>query len=179
MFKKVLGAVALASAMAGGAQAAVFTINAGESMVFTFSNPGPLGTGTVALGTLNDQGETGSIAYYTGLNLTGTLVYTDLAPSTFSPGDKITDSALVDGFSVLVTITTGSFSTQAEAAYYYANDLISVVGRQSGEVGNDSRPNPPPPNPTPNNVPEPGSFALVALAGLGLVAAQQRRRRQG
>lgn len=164
MPKNLLRAVGAASALiASQAMAAPITLHAGDTAIFNFAGPSVAAGFVGVRGYAANQSVTGSMALFSGADLSGSLVYTDTNLTTSSTDDTRSEAALLDGFSVLISITSGSLEIDPEASFYDQN-LDRTVDRVSGTAGTDSRTSTPP---TPS-VPEPGSLLLVALAGLAL-----------
>lgn len=169
MIRHILKAAALSAALASTAQATVIT--SANPTVFNFSGASAPGTVELVIGgAVGSQTATGTIAYYTGQNLGGALVYTDPDPAIFSTSDRLRNADLFDGFSILITITSGSFDIDPVNRYLDARER--PTGGSPGVIGDQSGLNPPPTN---NGVPEPGSLLLAVLAGLGLLATSRRR----
>lgn len=177
MRKQTIAPLALTTALAGGAAAAPITLNAGESAVFNFANPGPLGALSLNLsGFVAGQSASGTSSYHSGQNLAGDLIYVDNQPASYvAVVDTLTQASILDGFSVLIEITAGSFTI--DPVVFYSNGTFASGGQQRGTLGDRSGlASVTTPTPGTSSVPEPGSLALAGMAMAGLVAARRRAR---
>lgn len=179
MIRKLTLVLALAAAATASVQAS--PMSAGEERYFNFSRTsnGPF-TGVWFTPISVDATNTLVLEFYSGLNLTGTLMGR-LAGS----GDVYdfgAGSGLADGdFSLLVRQTAGSpgFGDSFGNVAAYWTNAGGYAGASGGVAATDDRPPvTTPPTGGGNNVPEPGSLWLCLAAGVALGAVRHRRRAQ-
>ena len=169
MLKTLLRTMGAATVLIGSqAMAAQITLNAGDSAIFNFAPPSVSAAVSVVSGYALEQPVTGTMALYGGANLSGSLIHTDIDLLHSNGSDYRTDLALLDGFSILINITSGTFAIDPLAVYMDAG-MTKWLATAPGTVGSDSRG-----GSTTPSVPEPGSLLLVAMAGLALSATRRR-----
>lgn len=177
LLRSLAGLVLVASA---GAQATVISASAGESLIFNFAAPAATAVSFNIDYVASSGSPIGKVSFFDLPNLGGGGGSAWLSSASGYnllnlPGWYISDTPLLDGFSVLIEVTSGTFTVgrdgvdMLKAIYGLTPTGFDVV---TATLGTDSRATTTPP--TPPSVPEPSSLLLASLAGLALLGTRRR-----